>query len=116
MNRPRLDQIEGYVSFKAHESDANFFDVVAAGLAALGVHVGLLISLAAHAQHLGVAQQIQNLTDVIDTHVIERAAGAVTLLDKRGRSVSIYEGSPTTPPARRAREIYIAQFTAIDQF
>src|SRR5262245_50916217 len=115
MNRPGFDDVQRDVVRKVDESQTQFFDIIATGLFALRVHRSLLIRLAGDARHGRIAKQIQHSRDMVDAHIVKRAARRVTLLHKGGCSIAIHIRPSTPPEPGGASMIKFTQIAFVDE-
>src|SRR5207237_1296138 len=100
---------------KADKAQPKFLDVIAAVLLALRIDWRLLVSLPGDALYRRVAKQIQHLRDVVDAHIVQRAARRMLLLHESRRTVAVHVGTTSPPKARRAGVVNLAQVSAVDQ-
>ncbi|OPZ18309.1 MAG: hypothetical protein BWZ10_01061 [candidate division BRC1 bacterium ADurb.BinA364] len=115
MDRPSLFDEERDSAFEPNQADAQFLDVVAAGLPPVLVHRRFLVGRAGDAQRLGIADQVQYLRDVVDAHVVERAAGRILLLHERRRAVAIDKRAAAAAVGAGFRVVNLAQHPSVDQ-
>src|SRR5688572_16261235 len=115
VNGPGFDDVHRDVVREVDKAQTQFFDIIAAGFFARRLHWGFLIRLAGDAPHAGIAEQIQHSSDMVDAHVVERAARRVALLHKGGRAIAIHVWPPAPPEPCGAGVIEFAQVAIVDE-
>ncbi len=112
---PGLLDVERDAAVQAHPAEAHLLDAVVAELAPVLVHVQLLVRRAGHRLHAGVADQVEDLGEVVDAHVEERPARRDAAVDEVGRAVAVDEGPAAPAVAERAGVVDPAEVALVDE-
>ncbi len=115
VKRPALLDGEGDASRQADESEAQFLDAVLALLLPVLVHRDGLMRGPRHGLYRRIAQQVENLRDVIDAHVEHGASGGDAFLHEGARAVAIDIGPPAAAVSDGLREVEVSEVPPVDE-
>ncbi len=114
MNGPGFDDVEDDIPIQADETHPQFFNVVTADFLPLGVHIGFLVDFPRNPLRFGVVEQVQDLDDIVNAHIVERPTGGDFFLDESRCAVAIHIWAAAAAEAGGARVILFSQQTLVN--